>query len=84
MSIWHRLLLALAAAVGGGLVSFVVIVFVAARIGSCPATVHTCDLPAIAEFGLGFFLAPILAVVIGWMTFRRAGRRRVEDIAGVT
>jgi hypothetical protein len=83
MSIWLRLLLALAAAVGGGLVSFVVIVFVAARIGSCPATVQTCDLPAIAAFGLGFFLAPVLALVIGWFTFHRAGRRSAKPAAVV-
>ena len=84
MNIWLRLLLALAAAVGGGLVSFAAIVFIAARIGTCPPTVHTCDLPAIAAFGLGFLLAPFAAVVIGWLTFRRAGRGRVEPAAGVT
>lgn len=84
MSIWLRLLLALAAAIGGGLASFTVIVVVAARLGHCPPTVHTCDLPGIAAFGLGFLFAPLLAIVIGWITFRRAGRRRAGAAAGVT
>ena len=84
MSIRLRLLLALAAAIGGGLVSFALIVVVAARLGDCPATVHTCDLPGIAAFGIGFLFAPILALVIGWITFRRAGPRRAEAAADLT
>jgi hypothetical protein len=83
MSVWRRLLLALAVASCGGVVSFVVIVFVAARIGDCPATVRTCDLPAIAAFGLGFLLAPVVATVVGWVTFRRLVRRATETAAGV-
>jgi hypothetical protein len=74
MILLARTLVALAIGLVTGLFGFIATFFLVGYFGTCPPQVRTCDLPAIAGFGLGLIAGPILGLVAAWMSFRWLGR----------
>ena len=78
MRLLPRLISALAASICAGLVAFVLTAYLIVLTDSCDRRVHVCDLAPIAGFGIGALVGPVIGLLVGWLVFRRLGRKPDE------
>jgi hypothetical protein len=75
-----RFIIIIGAASAGGIVGFVATFALVAFTEKCPPNVHVCDVGPIAGAGLGIVVAPIAALVAGWLATRRLWRRQSTSV----
>ena len=72
MELLGRILFALFWALGAGLAGIVLTFLFVVWTDPCDPSVHTCDLAPIAGVGLGIIVGAVVAMITGWVTFRRS------------
>ena len=78
MRLLPRLISALAASICAGLVAFVLTAYLIVLTDSCDRRVHVCDLAPIAGIAIGVIVGPVMGLLVGWLVFRRLGRKPAE------
>jgi len=76
MHLWLRVSLAVVLAAVTGLLGFLIVFILVGKYGACPPDDRTCDLPMMAGFALGMIVGPLIAIVVGILSFRRLSRTR--------
>ena len=64
-----------------GLAGFVLGFLLTMWTDTCDPSVYTCDLAPIAGVGTGLILGAVVALVTGWVTFRRTTRGTPREVA---